>query len=237
MSAHQQQSGSSQLPAITLAVLVAMIIALLYIGYEKLADTTGNTDELTNIPIDSVQRNLSLEGEPELIAPVDTLVDTTATPAPVDLSQETPPAEAAPEETKPAAEGEETKTAASETKPPVEEKPKPEEKKPDIPKGGLTTTYTVGDGETFYGIANRLNMKVSTLKAMNPNVSEESVKAGVTRLNVKARAVHTVGPGDVLRVVAEKYGISKEALMRANGKTKDFAQRGEKLIIPYADRQ
>jgi len=72
---------------------------------------------------------------------------------------------------------------------------------------------------------------------MNPNVSEEDVKAGVTKLNVKVRTVHTVGPGDLLRVVAEKYGISKEALMKANGKTKDYAQRGEKLIIPFSDKQ
>jgi len=34
-----------------------------------------------------------LQGEPELIAPVDSLVDTTATPSPVDLSQEEPPVE------------------------------------------------------------------------------------------------------------------------------------------------
>jgi LysM repeat protein len=36
----------------------------------------------------------------------------------------------------------------------------------------------------------------------------------------------------VLRVVAKKYGISKQALMDANKKTKDMADRGEKLIIP-----
>ena len=71
-------------------------------------------------------------------------------------------------------------------------------------------------GETFYGVANRYNMKINTLKALNPGVSESDIKAGVTKLNVKAMAVHTVGPGDVLRVVAQKYGVSKEAIMRAN---------------------
>ena len=80
-------------------------------------------------------------------------------------------------------------------------------------------------------------MKVSTLKALNPDVSESSVKAGVTKLRVKTMAVHTVGAGDVLRVVAQKYGVSKEALMRANKKTKDIAIRGEKLIIPLPDKQ
>jgi LysM repeat protein len=80
-------------------------------------------------------------------------------------------------------------------------------------------------------------MKLSTLKEMNPDVSESDVKAGVTKLKVKAMAIHTVGPGDVLRVVAQKYGVSKEALMRANKRDKDIANRGEKLIIPYPDKQ
>ena len=114
---------------------------------------------------------------------------------------------------------------------------KPNTTRPAIKPGGVASTYTVGSGETFYGVANRYNMKLSTLKALNPGVSEADVKAGVTRLNVKAMAVHTVGPGDVLRVVAQKYGVSKEALMRANKKDKDIATRGEKLIIPYPAKQ
>lgn len=151
------------------------------------------------------------------------------------------------------AEKESNKTAAEKpiiTRPKVEEKkeekksekPKAELVKPDVarPKvkpGGVASTYTVGNGETFYSVANRYNMKLSTLKALNPDVTEDNVKAGVTRLKVKAMAVHTVGPGDVLRVVAQKYGVSKEALMRANKKDKDIAVRGEKLIIPYSDKQ
>jgi LysM repeat protein len=33
-------------------------------------------------------------------------------------------------------------------------------------------------------------------------------------------------------VVAKKYDISKKALMDANKLTKDFAKRGDELIIP-----
>lgn len=120
-----------------------------------------------------------------------------------------------------------------------EEKPKEEVAiiKPKIKPGGIGSTYTVGKGETFYSVANRYNMKLSTLKALNPDVSESNVKAGVTQLNVKAMAVHTVGPGDVLRIVAQKYGVSKEAIMRANKKDKDIATRGERLIIPFPEKQ
>lgn len=119
------------------------------------------------------------------------------------------------------------------------EKPKAEVAvvKPKVKAGGVGSTYTVGKGETFYSVASRYNMKLSTLKALNPDVSESNVKAGVTQLKVKAMAVHTVGPGDVLRVVAQKYGVSKEAIMRANRKDKDIATRGERLIIPFPDKQ
>ena len=112
-----------------------------------------------------------------------------------------------------------------------EEKPKEEPKKIEIPKGE-TISHTVQSGETFYGIANRYNISKSTLQALNPGVSQEGIKVGVTKLNVKVQGIHTVGPGDVLRVVAQKYGISKQALMDANKKTKDLSERGEKLIIP-----
>jgi len=134
-------------------------------------------------------------------------------------------------------------TPKSETRP-KEETPKPAKPKEEVviekatvKPGGVTSTYTVGSGETFYGVANRYNMKLATLKELNPGVSESDVKAGVTKLNVKAMAVHTVGPGDVLRVVAQKYGVTKEAIMRANKKNKDIATRGEKLIIPFPEKQ
>ena len=122
---------------------------------------------------------------------------------------------------------------------PKAEKPKEEVavEKAKIKPGGVSSTYTVGNGETFYGVANRYNMKINTLKELNPGVTESDIKAGVTKLNVKALAVHTVGPGDVLRVVAQKYGVSKEAIMKANHKTKDIANRGEKLIIPFPEKQ
>ncbi|WP_019989273.1 LysM peptidoglycan-binding domain-containing protein [Rudanella lutea] len=243
--------GSSTLPTITLTVLVAMIAALLYVGYEYVADNTGGAEELTNVALDTTTQSLAGQGDPEFITPLDTLTDTTATPTPVDLSQAPAPVEepanaAAVEdvaadnrektEGKPSAE--ELKKAESATETP---KAEPEAAKPvekiAVKPGGSASTHTVQSGETFYGIANRYNMKISTLKELNPDVSEEQVKSGVTKLKVKVMAVHTVGPGDVLRVVAQKYGVSKEALMRANGKSKDMATRGERLVIPYPEKQ
>jgi LysM repeat protein len=252
--------GSSTLPAITLTVLVALIVALLYVGYEYVADSTGGAEELTNMALDTTTRTLANQSDPEFINPLDSLSDTTSTPIPVDLSQSKTPVEEpandavvedvavdnrektegkpSPEELKkpePVAEKavEKPKPTPAETKP-AETKPV---EKVAVNPGGVSSSHTVDAGETFYGIANRYNMKISTLKELNPDVTEDQVKSGVTKLKVKAMAVHTVGPGDLLRVVAQKYGVSKEALMRANGKTKDLATRGERLIIPYPEKQ
>ncbi len=94
------------------------------------------------------------------------------------------------------------------------------------------TTHTVDKSETFFSIASRYGLSVSQLKSSNPNFDESSLKAGSTKLKIPIKAIHTVGPGDILRVVAGKYGITVESLMKANNKTKNFAERGEKLIIP-----
>ncbi|WP_080054062.1 LysM peptidoglycan-binding domain-containing protein [Spirosoma aerolatum] len=275
MATESQQSNprpaaNSNLPAITLVVLVGLIAALLYIGYDYITDDTNGSDELTNVALDTTSQQPLAQNDPDMLMSPEE-IDTSSQPAPVDLSQAAPPDDAPeananaeevaednrettdgkpapgekPEAVKPAEKPKEEKPKVEKPadKPkeekPKEDKPKTEEviEKPKIKPGGVTSTYTVGSGETFYGVANRYNMKISTLKEMNPGVSESDVKAGITKLNVKVMAVHTVGPGDVLRVVAEKYGVSKEAIMRANKRTKDIATRGEKLIIPFPDKQ
>jgi len=223
-------SENSSLPAITLIVLVGLIAALLYVGYEYISDDTNGSDELTNVALDTTSQQPLAQDNPEmLMAPEE--VDTSSQPAPVDLSQAEPPADApeanakaeevaegnretpdgkpAPSE-KPEAKKPEpvkaevvkpapvkTEVVKKEEKPKVE-KPKEEEVavvKPTIKPGGVSRAYTVGAGETFYGVANRYNMTVTTLKALNPGVSESDVKAGITKLNVKVLAVHTVVPG------------------------------------------
>jgi len=256
--------GTSNLPTITLLVLVGLVASLLYVGYDYFVDNTNGSDELTNVALDTTSQQPVAQNDPDmLMAPEET--NNSALPTPVDLSQAPTPADApeanalaedvaaANRETtdgKPAPDEKPVADAKPVVEKPKTEKPKPEpvaEKPASVPavavnsvavnSGGVSNTHTVKAGETFYGVANKYNMSINTLKKMNPGVSEQDIKAGVTKLNVKLRAVHTVGTGDVLRVVAEKYGVSKEALMRANGKTKDMATRGEKLIIPYSDKQ
>ncbi len=101
---------------------------------------------------------------------------------------------------------------------------------------GETRMHVVGNGETFLGIANRYNLKMSTLQALNPNLTPDGIKEG-GKVKVKVKAVHTVGPGDILKVVAKKYGVTVEQLMAVNKKSKNVANRGEELIIPIKTRQ
>lgn len=116
------------------------------------------------------------------------------------------------------------------------EEPKTETKSVETEKplniSGEKLSHTVKDGETFYGIANKFNVSANTLKKLNPNVDPSGIKVGVTKLVVPIQGYHVVGPGDILKVVAKKYDITVDGLMAANGKTKNFAERGEKLIIP-----
>lgn len=197
----------SNLPVITLLVLVLLVLAMLYVGYEYISDSPSNAGELTS-----------------------NVVDTTT---------ETSVGELVTAEPLPAAAEPITSESKSETKPVTEKKPEPEkESTPAISPssvGGQGITHTVKSGETFSSIAAKYNLKTGTLKGLNSSVAD--LKSGTTKLKIQVKAIHTVGPGDVLRVVANKYGVTKEAIMKANSKTKDFTERGEKLIIPFPGKK
>lgn len=134
--------------------------------------------------------------------------------------------------------GKSTPAPAPKSEEPKKETSKKESVRPVDPNlGGERYSYTVSSGETLSGISSRFNLKPETLKSLNPDIDFNSGLKSGAKVNVRIRAIHTVGPGDVLRVVSEKYGITKAQLMKANGKSKDFAERGEKLVIPFAERK
>ncbi len=97
-------------------------------------------------------------------------------------------------------------------------------------------SHLVKNGETYLGIANKFNVGASTIKKLNPKLDPNGLKVGITKIILPIQGYHTVGPGDILKVVAEKYGISIELLMSANDKSKNFAKRGEILIIPRKEK-
>ncbi len=208
----------SNLPVITLFVLVLLVLAMLYVGYEYISDGSSNSEELTSSVVDTTEDKSVAET---------TAADDAATEE--EIVKETP---------KPAEKKEEKKEKKEE---PKKEEPKKEEpKKTEDPKvvasrvGGREITRTVKSGETFSSLASRYNLTTETLKGLNPSITE--LKSG-DKLKIRVKAVHTVGPGDILKVVSGKYDVSKEAIMKANGKTKDMASRGEELVIPFPTRR
>ncbi len=197
----------SKLPGITLVVLSVLVLALLYVGYEYLTDEPGDTSEVTNADPDREVVSLDVYNEPSQ-------VDVNSGNVPV-------PGGTAPEAKAKTGDSKDTKEAQT----------------PASSSEGVAYTHTVTAGETLFSIATRYNLKVETLKALNPSVTDNAgVKAG-QKINVRIKAVHTVGAGDILRVVGNKYGVSVDLIMRANNKARNHAARGEKLVIPFAQKQ
>lgn len=191
----------SNLPIVTLSVLVVLVLAMLYVGYEYISDSSSNSEELTSVVVDTTAQDSSQN----------------------DPITDDPSVSDAPEKS------EKSKTDVS------------KEKESSVPAisgasiGGKEITHTARSGETFSSIASRYNLKTETLRGLNSSVAE--LVSGITKLKVRVKAVHTVGAGDVLRVVSEKYGVSKEAIMKANGKKQDMSTRGEELIIPFPEKK
>lgn len=199
-----KENNSANLPLITLVVLLVTVVALLFVGYEHflVPDTNSLTKAET---IQLQQEELPVENiEASTVVSDSTESDTMSTE-----KDETDQAAIDLEKQKKEAEAEKV----------------PEEKVEE--PAGKSFAYQAESGETAESIAKSFGISVEQLKAMNPT----GVKGG-SKVNVKIKAVHIVGKGDVLRVVAEKYHISKKSLMQANHKKDDVTMRGEELIIP-----
>jgi len=230
---NRRPEESSKLPYISLGVLVLLIAGLLYVGYEYIADDAADVDELLNTPLDSTGRELQpIPSSDELPAAASAPVPSASADEQVTDQVSADEDQIATPTPKPATDELANEKPVKKITPPKESPNKPE---PVLDLGGVEITHTVQAGETFYGIANRYNLNRNTLKSINPQIGDEAkdVKSGVTKIKIKVQAVHTVGAGDILRVVAAKYGITVAQLMAANKKTKNASERGEKLIIPF----
>jgi|GEM_PF-1674496 len=219
----KKNSTKPDIALIVLCGLVAITIGLFITGWKYLSSDPVENSELTTIQANTATDDITPDEEDN----ADEAEVTTEQPA----ERNTTPATTTPTTTKtPAPDKAET------PKPKATETPKTT---PVVAAGGTTVTHVVKAGETFTGIANRYNLKYETLKALNPQISnvEKDLKSDVTKLNVKVKAVHTVGPGDIMSVVSKKYGVSKELIMAANKKTADRTERGEKLTIPLPEKQ
>jgi len=194
-----KESESSNLPLVTLFVLIGTVVALLFVGYEHfLGPETSSLAKAEKVQVDDDE--LPMEDIVSSTVIRDTTSSDTASvdQEAVDLDQQKKEAEA--------------------------------EKVPEVAveePAGKSFTYQADAGESAETIAKHFGLTVDQLKALNPS----GVKGG-SKVKVKVQAIHIVGKVDVLRVVAEKYHISKKALMDANHKKEDVTMRGEELVIP-----
>ena len=94
------------------------------------------------------------------------------------------------------------------------------------------TEYTVQDGETLSGIAERAEVKASVIAAANGLRAPYSVKAGQT-LQIPRQRSHEVEAGDTLFGIAIRYKVPLQNIAIANGIEEPYTVRiGQKLIIP-----
>jgi serine/threonine protein phosphatase PrpC len=201
---------------IILCLLIGFVAILFFMGRDQLSDDTISTSELKLEQAAATSDEESAEStKSDATAEVPAAEKKTVTNPPVTPKKAEPAKPAAVKNT----------TAAT------------PEKAASGTSGETFITHTVRSGETFSAVARRYNVTNQTLQSWNPSIKDTDIKADATQLRVKVKATHTVGAGDVLDVLSKKYGVSKELIMAANGKTADRASRGEKLVIPFAEKK
>jgi len=204
-----KESSSANLPLITLFVLLITLVGLVFVGYEHFLGPE-------NPELARAEKLVVAEDEVLMEPPVSIITDSTsAVSSSIDSTQGRDSVQ-------------KSELALEVQKQEAEAQKVPEEKM--VEPTGKAYSYATEKGESLNDVAKRFGLTVDQLKSMNPSVSD-GFKGG-TKVNIKIKAIHTVGPGDVLRVVAEKYKVSKKSIMNANHKSEDLTLRGEVLVIP-----
>jgi len=94
----------------------------------------------------------------------------------------------------------------------------------------MVVVYKIRTGDTMYKIAAKFGNKPADIMSLN-GLTDMSVQADKD-IKVKIKGIHTVGGGEGLLSVAEKYAVPAKIIKVANGLTSDGIPAGSKLIIP-----
>ena len=105
-------------------------------------------------------------------------------------------------------------------------------------------TYTVRSGDTMYEIAQRYNISLAALIAANPQISDPNLifpgqtlcVPGGEIVSCPGGQIYKVVKGDSLFTIAQRFGVTLDALIRANPQIKnpDLIFPGQDVCIPTA---
>lgn len=113
------------------------------------------------------------------------------------------------------------------------------------PTAAAARTHTVKAGDTLLGIALDYGVTVAAIKAAN-NMADDTIYLGDvlvipgqtaaptdTPIPAGEGVIHVVAANETLGGIALRYGITTDALLKANDlDAADFIQVGQKLVIP-----
>lgn len=80
----------------------------------------------------------------------------------------------------------------------------------------LSTTYTVQSGDTYWKIAQKLNIPTTVLMSTNNAVNNPTLYVGQT-IVVPQYTLHTAVWGDTYWKLSVKYNVSLNELLKING--------------------
>lgn len=94
--------------------------------------------------------------------------------------------------------------------------------------------YRAGTGDTFFSIAERLEVTADTLAALNPELLDRPLEPGdVVAVPdvVHTEVTHIVQSGETLSSVADHYGVSAEQIRELNNMESDVIHPEQSLTI------
>jgi len=114
------------------------------------------------------------------------------------------------------------------------------------------TEYTVEAGDTFYSIGKKFGVSYLAIQSANPDVDPRRLKPGqkivippaatpspgtgasaaTTPATAGQETIYVVKSGDTLTKIARQFGVTVNAIRRANNLTTDRIKVGNKLKIP-----
>ena len=112
--------------------------------------------------------------------------------------------------------------------------------------GKVYYSHIVLERQTLYSISKAYNVSIEQIYEANPSVRTEGLKKNAIILIPSAETdsvkksdeyiIHTVRWFENLNVIAEKYGVTVDAIRKANGLTGNKLRKRQKHICPSSTR-